>query len=112
MSAPRHTDTTERGLEQLIRTRSRALAYRNAKRNSDKQNSRIEHDKPPARVMTAVLKEDLSQGADSLRALVRISSARSPKYLTTSRLQLALRRRSERYASRASRRRGSPFRTP
>ncbi len=33
-------------------------AYRNAKRNSDKQNARIEHDKALARVMTAVLKDD------------------------------------------------------
>jgi type I restriction enzyme R subunit len=40
------TDTSERGLE------------RNAKKNSDKQNARIEHDKALARVMTAVLKDD------------------------------------------------------
>ncbi len=33
-------------------------AYRNAKKNSDKQNARIEHDKALARVMTAVLKDD------------------------------------------------------
>jgi type I restriction enzyme R subunit len=33
-------------------------AYQNAKRNSDKQNARIEHDKALARVMTAVLKDD------------------------------------------------------
>ncbi|MCG6863196.1 MAG: type I restriction endonuclease subunit R [Chromatiaceae bacterium] len=33
-------------------------AYRNARRNSDKQNARIEHDKALARVMTAVLKDD------------------------------------------------------
>jgi len=33
-------------------------AYQNAKRNSDKQNARIEHNKAPARVMTAVLKDD------------------------------------------------------
>jgi len=33
-------------------------AYQNARRNSDKQNARIEHDKALARVMTAVLKDD------------------------------------------------------
>jgi type I restriction enzyme R subunit len=33
-------------------------AYRNAKKNSDKQNARIEHDKALARVMTAVLRDD------------------------------------------------------
>ncbi|MBA3341495.1 MAG: type I restriction endonuclease subunit R [Gemmatimonadaceae bacterium] len=33
-------------------------AYKNAKKNSDKQNARIEHDKALARVMTAVLKDD------------------------------------------------------
>jgi type I restriction enzyme R subunit len=33
-------------------------AYRNARRNSDRQNARIEHDKALARVMTAVLKDD------------------------------------------------------
>jgi type I restriction enzyme, R subunit len=33
-------------------------AYQNAKRHSDKQNARIEHDKALARVMTAVLKDD------------------------------------------------------
>lgn len=33
-------------------------AYQNAKKNSDKQNARIEHDKALARVMTAVLKDD------------------------------------------------------
>jgi type I restriction enzyme R subunit len=33
-------------------------AYRNARKNSDKQNARIEHDKALARVMTAVLKDD------------------------------------------------------
>ena len=31
--------------------------YRNAKKNSDKQNAKIEHDKALARVMTAVLKD-------------------------------------------------------
>ena len=33
-------------------------AYQNAKKNSDKQNARIEHDKALKRVMTAVLKDD------------------------------------------------------
>ncbi len=33
-------------------------AYQNARRNSDKQNARIEHNKALARVMTAVLKDD------------------------------------------------------
>ena len=33
-------------------------AYQNARKNSDKQNARIKHDKAPARVMTAVLKDD------------------------------------------------------
>ena len=33
-------------------------AYENAKKNSDKQNARIEHDKALARVMTALLKDD------------------------------------------------------
>ena len=33
-------------------------AYQNAKRNSDRQNARIEHDKALSRVMTAVLKDD------------------------------------------------------
>jgi len=33
-------------------------AYQNAKKNSDKQNARVEHDKALKRVMTAVLKDD------------------------------------------------------
>ena len=33
-------------------------AYQNAKRNSDKHNARVEHDKALGRVMTAVLKDD------------------------------------------------------
>jgi type I restriction enzyme R subunit len=33
-------------------------AYRNAQKNSDRQNARIEHDKALERVMTAVLKDD------------------------------------------------------
>jgi type I restriction enzyme R subunit len=33
-------------------------AYRNAQKNSDKRNARIEHDKALVRVMTAVMKDD------------------------------------------------------
>jgi type I restriction enzyme R subunit len=33
-------------------------AYQNARKHSDKQNARIEHDKALARVMTALLKDD------------------------------------------------------
>ena len=33
-------------------------AYQNAKKNNDKQNARIEHDKALQRVMNAVLKDD------------------------------------------------------
>ena len=33
-------------------------AYRNARRQRDKQNARIEHDKALKRVMTSVLKDD------------------------------------------------------
>ena len=33
-------------------------AYQNAKKHSDRQNARIEHDKALARVMTALLKDD------------------------------------------------------
>lgn len=33
-------------------------AYKNARKHSDKQNARIEHDKALARVMTAVLQDD------------------------------------------------------
>src|SRR5262249_39982803 len=32
--------------------------YQNAKRNNDKQNARVEHDKALSRVMNAVLKDD------------------------------------------------------
>ncbi|MFH2001667.1 MAG: type I restriction endonuclease subunit R, partial [Planctomycetota bacterium] len=34
------------------------IAYKNAKKNSDKQNARIEHDKALLRVMTSLLKDD------------------------------------------------------
>jgi type I restriction enzyme R subunit len=37
---------------------SEDVAYQNAKKNNDKQNARIEHDKALARVMNAVLKDD------------------------------------------------------
>ena len=33
-------------------------AFRNAQRNSDRQNARIEHDKALLRVMTAVMRDD------------------------------------------------------
>ena len=33
-------------------------AYQNARKNNDRQNARIEHDKALARVMTGVLKDD------------------------------------------------------
>ena len=33
-------------------------AYRNAQKNSDKENARIEHDKALVRVMTSVMKDD------------------------------------------------------
>ncbi|MEA1926614.1 MAG: hypothetical protein U9N73_00280, partial [Candidatus Auribacterota bacterium] len=33
-------------------------AYRNAQKNSDKQNARIEHDKALLRVMTSVMKDN------------------------------------------------------
>jgi type I restriction enzyme R subunit len=33
-------------------------AYQNARKNSDKQNARIEHDKALARVMTVLLSDD------------------------------------------------------
>jgi len=46
-------------ITQVIPARvARDTAYRNAKKNSDKQNARIEHDKALVRVMTAVLKDD------------------------------------------------------
>ncbi len=37
---------------------SEDVAYQNAQKNSDKENSRIEHDKALLRVMTAVMKDD------------------------------------------------------
>lgn len=53
------TDRVRRLITEEIPARVAAdSAYRNAQRNSDKQNARIEHDKALARVMTAVLKDD------------------------------------------------------
>jgi type I restriction enzyme R subunit len=37
---------------------SEDVAYQNARKNNDKQNARIEHDKAMTRVMNAVLKDD------------------------------------------------------
>ncbi len=34
------------------------VAHQNARKNNDKQNARVEHDKALGRVMTAVLKDD------------------------------------------------------
>jgi type I restriction enzyme R subunit len=52
-------DRVERLITEDIPNRVAAdAAYQNAKRNSDRQNARIEHDKALARVMTAVLKDD------------------------------------------------------
>ncbi len=53
------TDRVHKLITQDIPNRVAAdTAYQNAKKNSDKQNARIEHDKALARVMTAVLKDD------------------------------------------------------
>jgi type I restriction enzyme R subunit len=52
-------DRVHRLITQEIPNRVAAdTAYQNAKRNSDRQNARIEHDKALSRVMTAVLKDD------------------------------------------------------
>jgi type I restriction enzyme, R subunit len=52
-------DRVHRLITQEIPERVAAdTAYQNAKRNSDKENARIEHDKALVRVMTAVLKDD------------------------------------------------------
>lgn len=52
-------DRVERLITQDIPAQVAAdSAYQNARKNSDKQNARIEHDKALARVMTAVLKDD------------------------------------------------------
>jgi len=53
------TDRVHKLITEDIPTRVAAdTAYQNARRNSDRQNARIEHDKALARVMTAVLKDD------------------------------------------------------
>ena len=46
-------------IEDIPRRVSADPAYKNAIRNSDKQNARIEHDKALTRVMTDVLKDDM-----------------------------------------------------
>jgi type I restriction enzyme, R subunit len=52
-------DRVHRLITQDIPTKVAAdTAYQNAKKHSDKQNARIEHDKALGRVMTAVLKDD------------------------------------------------------
>jgi len=53
------TDRVHKLITEDIPSRVAAdTAYQNAKKNSDKQNARIEHDKALGRVMTAVLKDD------------------------------------------------------
>jgi type I restriction enzyme R subunit len=44
--------------EQIPAMVSADAAYQNARKNSDEQNARIEHDKALDRVMTAILKDD------------------------------------------------------
>jgi type I restriction enzyme R subunit len=52
-------DRVHRMITQEIPNRVAAdKAYQNARKNSDRQNARIEHDKALSRVMTAVLKDD------------------------------------------------------
>lgn len=46
-------------IEDIPRRVSADPAYQNARKNSDKQNARIEHDKALTRVMTDVLKDDM-----------------------------------------------------
>jgi type I restriction enzyme R subunit len=62
LPAPKEEDLSkgmhERITEDIPNRVAADKAYQNATRNSDKQNARIEHDKAPARVMTAVLKDD------------------------------------------------------
>jgi type I restriction enzyme R subunit len=54
-----HKDRVHRLITEDIPTKvSEDVAYQNAKKNNDKQNARIEHDKALARVMNAVLKDD------------------------------------------------------
>lgn len=52
-------DRVQRLITQEIPARVAAdSAYQNARKNSDKQNARIEHDKALGRVMTSILKDD------------------------------------------------------
>lgn len=88
-------------------------AYQNARKNSDKQNARIEHDRALARMMTAVLRDDtelFKQFSDNegfrkwltdtggVRADVLVSESASgddpwpPRRLTACRLLWRLRR--------------------
>ncbi|MDW7762007.1 MAG: type I restriction endonuclease subunit R [Acidobacteriota bacterium] len=54
------TDRINKMITEEIPKRVEAdIAYQNAKKNSDKQNARIEHDKALARVMTAFVKDDM-----------------------------------------------------
>jgi len=53
------SDRVHKLITEDIPTRVAAdMAYQNARKNSDKQNARIEHDKALLRVMTAVMKDD------------------------------------------------------
>jgi len=53
------TDRVHRMITEEIPAKVAAdAAYQNAKKNSDRQNARIEHDKALGRVMTALLKDD------------------------------------------------------
>jgi type I restriction enzyme R subunit len=52
-------DRVRQLITETIPTRVAAdTAYKNAQKNSDKQNARIEHDKALVRVMTSVMKDD------------------------------------------------------
>jgi type I restriction enzyme, R subunit len=53
------SDRVQRLITEDIPTKVAAdAAYQNAKKNNDKQNARIEHDKALGRVMNGVLKDD------------------------------------------------------
>ena len=76
------TDRVHKLITEDIPSRVAAdTAYQNAKKNSDKQNARIEHDKALGRVMTAVLKDDTEVPLPAVRtrhlpALALISGGR------------------------------------
>jgi len=54
-----HADRVHKLITEEIPERVAAdVAYQNAKRNSDRQNARIEHDKALVRVMTALMQDD------------------------------------------------------